>query len=174
MWHWFYKFSKGKPGHENMYESPFNLRSQLMLRFPPSQPKFQPRVNVVSESKFNIKMMLIQRWKWNKIRRRIFSFAQRWYNISARRSNNVETTLHKVETMLHNVGITLHNVGTTLIQRCFNLALTLVKPTLNPIGLVMIVDCVTVIHVKYMNSFYSPIWESIFLRFLILVKVRFL
>ena len=35
---------------------------------------------------------------------------------------------------------TLHNVDTTLIQRCFNLALMLVKAILNPVGLVMIVD----------------------------------
>ena len=49
------------------------------------------------------------------------------------RWNNVETTLHNVET-------TLHNVGTTLIQRCFNLASTLVKTILNPIELVMIMD----------------------------------
>ena len=83
MWHWFYKFSKGKPAHENMYESPFNLHSQLMVRFLPSWPKFQPRVNVVSELKFSIKMTLIQRWKWNKIRRRIFNFAQRWHNVEA-------------------------------------------------------------------------------------------
>ena len=34
-----------------------------------------------------------------------------------------------------------NNVGTTLIQCCFNLALTLVSAILNPIGLVMIVDC---------------------------------
>ena len=85
MWHWFYKFSKGKPAHENMYESPFDLHSQLMVRFLPSWRKFQPRVNVVSELKFSIKMTLIQRWKWNKIRRRIFNFTQRWHN--------VETTL---------------------------------------------------------------------------------
>ena len=107
----------------------------------------------------NVEITLIRRWKWNKIRRRIFNVAQRWYNVSARRWNNVETTLHNVET-------TLHNVGTTLIQRCFNLASTLVKPILNPIGLVMIVDCVIVIHVKYMNSFYSAIWESIFLLYI--------
>ena len=75
---------------------------------------------------FNVKITLIWCWKWNKIRRRIFNFAQRWYNVSARRWNNVETTLH--------------NVGTTLIQRCFNLASTLVKTILNPIGLVMIMD----------------------------------
>ena len=34
-----------------------------------------------------------------------------------------------------------NNVGTTLIQRCFNLASTLVKAILNPIGLVKIADC---------------------------------
>ena len=71
--------------------------------------------------------MLIRRWKWNKIRRRIFNVAQRWYNVSVRRWNNIETTLH--------------NVGTTLIKRCFNRASTLVKAILNPIGLLMIVDC---------------------------------
>ena len=109
-----------------------------------SQPIFQRRINV--------EITLIRRWKWNKIWRRIFNVAQRWYNVSARRWNNVKTTLH--------------NVGTTLIQRCFNLASTLVKPILNPIGLVMIVDCVIVIHVKYMNSFYSAIWESIFLLYI--------
>ena len=97
------------------------------------QPTFQPWVNVVSTLWINVEITLIRRWKWNKIRRRIFNVAQRWYNVSARRWNNVETTLHNVET-------TLHNVGTTLIQRCFNLASTLVKAILNPIGLVMIVD----------------------------------
>ena len=59
--------------------------------------------------------------------------AQRWYNVSARRWNNVETTLHNVET-------TLHNIGLKLMQRCFNLALALVKATLNPVGLMMIMD----------------------------------
>ena len=75
----------------------------------------------------NVEITLIRRRKWNKIRRRIFNFAQRWFNVSARRWNNVKTTLH--------------NVGTTLIQCWFNLALTLVKSILNPIGLVIIVDC---------------------------------
>ena len=79
-----------------------------------SQPIFQRRINFVSTLWINIEITLIQRWKWNKIRRRIFNIAQRWYNVSARRWNNVETTLHNVET-------TLHNVGTTLIQHCFNL-----------------------------------------------------
>ena len=81
-----------------------------------------------------------QRWnnvdptlKWNKFQRRIFNVAQCWYNVSARRWNNVETTLHNVES-------TLHKVGLTLIQRCFNLASTLDKAILNPIGLVTIMD----------------------------------
>ena len=110
-----------------------------------TQSTFQHRINVVSVLWINVEITLIRRWKWNKIWRRIFNVAQRWYNVSARRWNNV---------------------GTTLIQRCFNLASTLVKPILNPIGLVMIVDCVIVIHVKYMNSFYSAIWESIFLLYI--------
>ena len=79
-------------------------------------------------------MMLIRRWKWKKIRRRIFNVAQRWYNVSARRWNNVKTTLHNVKTVLH-------NVDTTLIQRCCNLASTLAKAILNPNGLVMIANC---------------------------------
>ena len=55
--------------------------------------------------------------------------------------HNVDTmSVLNVETTLHNVETTLHNVGTTLIQRCFNLASTLVKTILNPIGLVMIMD----------------------------------
>ena len=46
----------------------------------------------------------MERWKWNKIWRRIFNDAQRWYNVSAWRLHNVETTLHSVEKTLHNVG----------------------------------------------------------------------
>ena len=85
----------------------------------PSQPTFQCRINVVSTLWINVEITLIRHWKWNKIRRRIFNVAQRWYNVSARRWNNVETTL---------------------IKRCFNLTWTLVKAILNPIGLVMIMD----------------------------------
>ena len=100
-------------------------------------------VDFVSTLWITVEITLVRRWKWNKIRRRIFNVAQRWYNVSARRWNNVETAL---------------------IQRCFNLPSTLVKPVLNPIGLMMIVDCVIVIHVKYMNSFHSAKWERIFLQ----------
>ena len=99
------------------------------------QPTFQRRINVVSTLWINVKITLIRRWKWNKIRRRIFNVVQRWYNVNARRWKNVETTLHNVETMLRNVGI-------TLIQR-FELASTLVETILNPIGLVMIMDLQT-------------------------------
>ena len=98
-----------------------------------SQPTFQCRINVVSTLWINVEITLIRHWKWNKIRRRIFNVAQPWYNVSARRWNNVETTLHNDET-------TLHNVRTTLIQRCFSLASTLFKTVLNPFGLVMIMD----------------------------------
>ena len=77
---------------------------------------------------------------------------QRYFNVEN------ETKFDGGFSMLLNVDtMSVHNVGATLIQRCFNLASTLVKPILNPIRLVMIVDCVIVIRVKYMNSFYSAI-----------------
>ena len=99
-----------------------------------TQPTFQNRINVVWTLSITVEITLFRRCKWNKIRRRIFNVAQRCYNVSAWRWNNVEITLHNIETMLY-------NVGTTLIQRCFNLASTLVKAVLNPIGLVMILNC---------------------------------
>ena len=92
-----------------------------------SRPTCQRLINVIWTLWINVEITLIRRWIWNKIRGRIFNVAQRWYNVSAWRWNNVETTLH--------------NIGTTLILRCFNLGSTLVKAILNPIGLVMIVDC---------------------------------
>ena len=132
----------------------------MLISFSVFQIRSSPaNISTSDQRCFNVEITLIRHWKWNKIRRWIFNVAQRWYNVSARRWNNVETTLHNVET-------TLHNVGTTLIQRCFNLASTFVKPVLNPIGLVMIVVCVIVIHVKYMNSFYSDLWASIFLLYI--------
>ena len=57
-----------------------------------TRPTFQRRINVVSTLWINIEITLIRRWKWNKIRRRIFNVAQRWYNVGVRRWNNVETT----------------------------------------------------------------------------------
>ena len=87
---------------------------------------FQRRISVVSMLWINVEIILIWRWKWNKIRRWIFNVAERWYNVSVRRRNSNETTLH--------------NVDTTLGQRRFNVVLTLIKTTLEPIGLVMIMD----------------------------------
>ena len=58
-----------------------------------SQPTFQRRINVVSTLWINVEITLIRRWKWNKIRRRIFNVAQRWYNIAVWRWSNVEKTL---------------------------------------------------------------------------------
>ena len=120
---------------------------------------FLTLINVIPTLWINVEIMSIWCWKWNKMRRRIFNVAQRWYNVSAQSRSNIDTTLHNVETILH-------NIGTMLIQRCFNLASTLVKPLLNPIDLVMIVDCVIVIYFKYMNSFYFALWESIFLLYI--------
>ena len=57
----------------------------------------------------------------------ISTLDQRCFNFVDQRWNNIKTTLHNVET--------------TLIQRCFNLVLTLVKAIFNPIRLVMIGDC---------------------------------
>ena len=109
----------------------FSENLQALFLYIPSQPTFQRRINVFSTLWINVEITLIQHWKWNKIRRRIFNVAQRWYNISALHWNNFKTTLHTIET-------TLCNVGTTLIQLCFNLVSTLVKAILNPIRLDMI------------------------------------
>ena len=49
--------------------------------------------NVGSTLWINVEITLIRRWKWNKIRRRIFNVAQRWYNFGVWRWNNVETML---------------------------------------------------------------------------------
>ena len=73
----------------------------------------------------NVEITLIRRWKWNKIRRRIFNVEQSLYNVSARRWSNVETTLHSID---------------TLYQRCFNVVSTLAKAISNPFRLLMIVD----------------------------------
>ena len=58
-----------------------------------SKPMFQRRINVVSMLWINTEITLIRRWKWNKIQGRIFNVAQRWYNVSVPRWNNVETKL---------------------------------------------------------------------------------
>ena len=63
-------------------------------------------------------MTLIQRWKWNKIRNRIFNVAQHWYNVHVQRWNNVTSTLH-------NVNATVFQSCTMSFQHCFNVDMTL-------------------------------------------------
>ena len=113
--------------HSSWRDSKHNSWYNISLELPLTQPAFQRWINVVSTLWINVEITLNRRWKWNKIQPRIFNVVQRWYNVSIRRWNNIKTTLHNVET--------------TLVQRCFNLVLTLVKAILNPIGLVMIGDC---------------------------------
>ena len=81
-----------------------------------TQPTFQRRINVVSTLWINVKIMLIRRWKWNKIRRRTFNIAQRWCNAGVRRWNKVDKTL---------------------FRRCFNVSSALVKAISKPVRLVI-------------------------------------
>ena len=47
---------------------------------PNTQPIFQRRINFVSTFWINVKVTLIRRLKWNRIRRSILNVAERWYN----------------------------------------------------------------------------------------------
>ena len=76
-------------GKRSSYGTKTNSRLSL------TQPTFRRRMNVVSTSWINFEITLIWRWKWNKIRRRNFNVAQRWYNVSAWRWNNADTTLYQ-------------------------------------------------------------------------------
>ena len=109
-----------------------------------AQPTFQCRINVVSTLWINVEMTLMQRWKWNKIRRRIFNVVQRRYNVGVRRWNNVESTLHNVDTAAFQRRTTsfqhCFNVDVALSQRCFNVASTSVKAISKPIWLVKNMD----------------------------------
>ena len=84
-----------------------------------TQPTFKRRINIVLMLWIYVEIALIRRWKWNKIRRRIFNVALHWYNVGVRCWNNVDTTLS---------------------QRCFNVASTLVKALSKPVGLVISTD----------------------------------
>ena len=44
---------------------------------------FRRRIKVILMLWINVETTLIRGWKWNKIRSRIFSDLQRWYNVSA-------------------------------------------------------------------------------------------
>ena len=98
--------------------------SRLLVRYLTLNQK---KEKTEKETWVNVEITLIRRWKCSKIQRWVFNVAQLWHNFSTRCWNNFKTTLH--------------NIGTTLIRRCFNLASTLVKAILNPMVLVMIVDC---------------------------------
>ena len=98
-------------------------------------------ISTSDQSCFNV---VDQRWKNVDP-----TLIQRWYNVSARRWNSVEITL---------------------MQRFFNLASTLVKPILNQIGLVVIVDCVIVMHVKYMMVFIL-LNEKVFFYYILTIEV---
>ena len=86
-----------------------------------TQPKFQRRINVVSISKITVQITLIRRWKWSKIRNRIFNIAQHWHNVGVQRWSNVKSTLH-------NVNATVFQHCIMSFQRCFNLKMTLSRP----------------------------------------------
>ena len=76
-----------------------------------TQPTFQRWINVVSTLWINVEMTLIRRWKWNKIRRRIFNVAQRWYNVSAWRWNSVIQRQNNVAQRWYNVDKTLFQLS---------------------------------------------------------------
>ena len=74
-------------------------------------------INIASVMWINVERTLIRRWKWKKIRRRIF-------NVNTTSVPDVETTLHI-------------NVA---YQRCFNVDSTLVRTISDQIGLWMVID----------------------------------
>ena len=78
-----------------------------------AQPTFQRRINVVSTLWINVEITLIRRWKWNKIRSRIFNVAQRWYNVGT----DVETRLKQ----------RWYNFISALFQRGFNISKSYTK-----------------------------------------------
>ena len=79
-----------------------------------SQPTFLRLINVFQTLWISVEITLIRCWNWNKIQRRIFNIAQRWYNVGVRRWNNVDTTLS---------------------CRCFKMVSTLVKAISKPVRL---------------------------------------
>ena len=80
--------------HDNHVFSSFNsIIVQPSQHFNVGSTLFQRWINVVWTLWINIGITFIRRWKWNKIRRRIFNVAHCWYNVGVRHWNNVETTL---------------------------------------------------------------------------------
>ena len=68
--------------------------------------------------------MLIWRWKWNKVWRRIFNVVKRWYSASVWRQNNVAQRWYKGFS-------TLHEAVSTLFQRLYDMISTLFQRGLN-------------------------------------------
>ena len=109
-----------------------------------TQPTFQPRINVVSRFRITLEITLIRRWKWKKIRNRIFIVAQHSNNVGVKRWNNVKSTMHIVDATVSQNCTTLFqrcfNDDLTLSQRCFKMASTSFKAILKPIWLMKSID----------------------------------
>ena len=109
---------------QNTYKFQFfrKVASRIFVRInffiDTTQPTFQRRFNVASTSWITVGITLIRRWKRKKIRSRIFSVAQHWYNVGIQRWNNVKSTLHTVD-------VTIFQSCATSFQRCFNVDMTL-------------------------------------------------
>lgn len=86
------------------------------------QPTFERWINVGSTLWIKVETSLIERWKWNKLRRQIFKVAQ---------FSEVETTLHnESKTVFQRCTTSFHrcfNNDMRLSQRCLNVVSTLVK-----------------------------------------------
>ena len=126
---------------KNIYKFQFvnKVAGRIFLRInffiDTTQPTFQRRINVVSTLRVAVEITLIRRWKWNKIRSRIFNVAQHWYNVGVQHRNNIKSALQ-------NVNATVFQRCTTLTQSqpCFNVASTLVKAISKPIWLIRSMD----------------------------------
>ena len=94
-----------------------------------AQPTFHRRINVVSRFWITVEATLIRRWKWNKIRNRIFNVAQQWYNVGVQQWKNVKS-------MLGSIDEPVFQYCATSLQRCLNVASTSVKAISKPIWLV--------------------------------------
>ena len=124
---------------KNTYKSHFLSkvagRTFLRINFfiDTTQPTFQRPINVVATLWITVEITLIRRWKWNKIRSRIFNVAQHWYNVGVQRRNNVKSTLD-------NLYATVFRRWTMSFQHCFNVVSTSVKAISKPIWLVKSMD----------------------------------
>ena len=117
---------------------------------------------------------------------------QRCFNVVDQRWNNVDSTLkikqnptsvfQRCTTLIQcqcptlkqrrkNVTQRQNNTGTTLKQRCFNLVSTLIKTILNPIGLVMIMDCEIVEYMSHTWIVFILLNEKIFFCYILTIQL---